>query len=199
MTPWPSGIEILSPRAGFLIGRGANFTSQFGEDGLIATWLEKFHPANKWCFEVGAADGTYLSNTKLLRSQGWTAVLIEADAEKYETLRTLASPSVFTVPKRIQHNSLDPILEKCGAPKQLDLGVIDIDGWDYWAWDGLREFRPRLMLVEFSFRSEEEAEFVPVHDGAGQANYKAILRLGKDKGYEALVKTHCNILFLDTQ
>jgi hypothetical protein len=120
-------------------------------------------------------------------------VLIEAEAEHYEKLRLLASEKVFTVPRRIAHNSLDGILRNCGAPADMDLGVIDIDGMDYWAWHGLRDFRPRLMLVEFAYRSEDEPEFVPVNEG--QANYKAILRLGIEFGYEPLAKTQCNLLF----
>lgn len=197
MIPFLEGVEILSPRAGFLAGRAANYTSQFGEDGLIEASIEEFGAVNRWCFEVGAADGLFFSNTARLRERRWSTILIEGDAERYEKLRELQNEHVWTVPKRIGPKSLDQILAACGAPEYLDFGVIDIDGQDWWIWDGLRDFRPRLMLVEFAYGSESMAAEVPGLDGDGQASYEAILKLGRDKGYEALAKTHCNLLFAE--
>lgn len=196
MVPFTEGNVILSPLAGFLTGRGANYTSQFGEDGLIEACLEEYRAYNEWCFEVGAADGLFFSNTARLREKGWNTVLIEGDAEKYAELQRLESDSVHTIPKRIGPRSLDQILKQCGAPVNLDFGVIDIDGQDWWAWEGMREFRPRLMLVEFEYGSEEKEPFIPDCDGIGQASYKAILELGGAKRYIPLAKTHCNILFI---
>lgn len=198
MKPFNDGIEILAPRAGFLAGRGANFTSQFGEDGLIQACLEKFWCENQWCFEVGAANGTHLSNTAQLRDKGWSCVLIEADEKLYGKLQQLRSDSVFTFHEKIVPQSLDRILKECKAPASPDLGVIDIDGQDYWIWKGLKNFQPRLMLVEFDYKSEEKPDWIPEKDAKGQATYKAILRLGAEKGYMALTKTNCNILFCRT-
>lgn len=197
MTPFNEGVEILSPRAGFLAGCGANFTSQFGEDGLIAACLDHFGTVNRWCFEVGAHDGRFFSNTMRLRDEGWNAVLIEAEAENYEKLRELRTERVRTIPKRIGPRSLDEILKEQGAPKNIDLGVIDIDGQDYWIWDGLREFRPRLMLIEFDYGSEGKGDWIPEQNGKGQASYRAILSLGDSLRYEALAATRCNLLFSD--
>ncbi len=196
MVPFNEGVQILSQRFG-LSGRGGNHTSQFGEDGLIEAALDGIGAKNKWCFEVGAADGLFFSNTARLREQGWKTVLIEGDAERYVELAKLASDSVFTIPKHIGPRSLDRILDECGAPQDLDFGVIDIDGQDYWIWDGLRQFRPRLLLVEFAYATEDHRDEFPECGAIGQATYKAILRMGAEKGYEALAKTHCNLLFVD--
>jgi hypothetical protein len=195
MQPYTDGNKILSPRAGFLAGKGANYTSQFGEDGLIASALAVLGTANRWCFEVGAHDGIFFSNTARLRESGWRTILIEADAEQFEKLRRFKSETVWTIPKKIGPRSLDQILKTCESPADLDFGVIDIDGQDWWAWDGMREHRPRLMLVEFQYASEDQPPFIPECDGLGQANYQAILELGAAKEYEPLAKTNCNILF----
>lgn len=197
MTPYLEGIEILSPRAGFLDRSGANFTSQFGEDGLIGAAIAHLGIANQWCFEVGAADGVFLSNTKRLRDDGWQAVLIEADDEHYQKLRQLASEEVRTVHRKIDRFSLDAILAGAGAPENLDLAVIDIDGQDWWIWNGLADFRPRLMLIEFDYKSEDKGVFIPGEGCPGQASYEAILQLGAALEYEALAKTRCNLLFAD--
>jgi len=199
MVPHPDGVEILSEQGRFLTGFAANYSSQFGEDGLIQKAFERFGTENKWCFEVGAHDGFFFSNTALLREYGWTAILIEADAETYVKLAKIASPMVFTVPRRINCRSLNVILEDKGAPPDIDLGVIDVDGQDYWVWDGLRQFRPRLVLIEYAYATNELDDSVPDPEGSGQATFKAILRLGKEKGYTALARTHCNILFCQSE
>jgi hypothetical protein len=202
MVPYLSNIEVFRPGAEFLTGRGANSTSQFGEDGLIEAALERFGATNRWCFEVGANDGLFFSNTHRLRCAGWDAVLIEADPELFRRLQEQAGSTVRIVHRKIGRDCLDEILFRSGAPADLDLGVIDIDGQDYHAWDGMQKFRPRLMLVEFDYGTdgpEGMSDVVPEIGGEGQASFDAILRLGKSKGYTALAKTMVNLLFVQTE
>lgn len=189
------GVGILDDRARFLIGRKWNYSSQSGEDGLIAACLAEFGSRNQWCFEVGAHDGAHLSNTLYLRNAGWNAVLIEGEAEHFAKLQKYASDKVRTVPKRIDRLSLDRILAEHRAPRDIDVGVIDVDGQDYHIFEWLNDFRPRILLVEFDYQSEDKEEFVPEIDGTGQATFAAIWRLGLDKGYVGLARTMCNILF----
>ena len=199
MVPYSDGVRILCDRASFLSGCGRNYTSQFGEDGLIEVALEEFGAVNRWCFEVGAADGILLSNTHRLRGFGWRAVLIEGDEKNFAELEKQKSHTTFCVHEKIGRESLDRILKECGAPVDLDFGSIDIDGQDYWAWKGLEEYRPRLMLVEFDYASEAGPVVIPGEGKIGQASYAAILELGKEKGYAALAKTNCNILFCQSE
>src|SRR5438132_5987502 len=135
---WPCLLEILDPRGEFLRGKARNVTSQFGEDGLIAATFEKIGTKNKWCFEVGAGDGVNLSNTKVLRDAGWTAVLVEADPRLVGKMRD--SGEHRWVLCHIGPDSLDWILQGYAVPKDLDLGVIDIDGQDYHVFAGLNLF-----------------------------------------------------------
>lgn len=196
MTPF--GERDVYPRGRFLKGCGANYTSQFGEDGLIETAFAEFGIRNRWCFEVGAHNGLLFSNTHRLRCAGWNAVLIEADAERFAELLRNQSGTCHVVHERIEGDALDRILARYGAPAGMDFGVIDIDGQDYWAWEGMREYRPRLMLVEFDYGSDEpEApDTFPERGQAGQASLKAIERLGHEKGYVPLARTICNLLFV---
>lgn len=187
-------LEILDPRGEFLRGRGANITSQFGEDGLIAAALERIGARNRWCFEVGAADGVELSNTKALRDAGWSALLIEADEALYEKLVFEAIPDrVRCMQFRIGPYSLDRLLDAVGAPADLDFGIIDIDGQDYYAFAGLAWHRPRILLVEYN---QQDAEIPPIDGSSGQAGLTAILALGRSKRYVPLARTNVNVLFL---
>lgn len=202
MVPYASNLEVFAPAGEFLAGRGANATSQFGCDGLIEACLEKFGATNRWCFEVGANDGLFFSNTHRLRCDGWNAVLIESDPFAFGRLCDQRSSQVFCIHEKIGPASLDRILADCGAPKNLDLGVIDIDGQDYWAWNGLINYRPRLMLVEFDYGTdgpEGMGNWIPRIGGEGQATFQAMKLLGESKGYTALAKTTVNLLFVLTE
>ena len=173
---------------------GYNTYSQFGEDGLIDKALTLAGETNRWCFEVGAADGVFYSNTLRLRERGWSAVLVESSDKDASLLMRHASDCVHVVHE--QADDMDAILARCGAPVGLDLGVIDIDGQDYWLWHDMQQYRPRVMLVEFHWADGDD--FIPDR-GAGyrkQAGESAMIRLGSDKGYTPVAKTHVNLLFI---
>jgi hypothetical protein len=182
----------------WLEGRVGNIYSQFGEDGFVDAALEHIGETNRWCFEVGANDGRYFSNTLRLREQGWSAILIEAEAVHYEKLKEFRSDKVWTVHEKIDSESLDRILLDCGCPQDLDFGVIDVDGQDYWIWDGLTRFAPRLILIEFEpdeLGSTRDSNYIPPVGGSGQAKLSPIMMLAEAKGYEPLAKTYVNALF----
>lgn len=188
--------EVLDSRFDWLEGRTFNSYSQYGEDGLIEACLERFGTSNKWCFEVGAHDGVYFSNVKKLWDSGWDAVLIEGDADHYKRCCRFESGRVRCINEYIGLASLDRILEECGAPKDLDFGVIDVDGQDYWILQGLQIYRPRLLLVEFGLNNKKDmVSFIPSLRGKGQAPFGPIKELGESKGYVAMARTHVNILF----
>lgn len=181
----------------WLEGKCHDVTSQFGEDGLIAAALEKFGETNRWCFEVGASDGKYLSNTWSLRERGWNSVQIEGDTKNFEALTKGFGEKCFCVQDLVGPDSLDEILTECGVPEDLDFGVIDIDGQDYHVWDGMKKFRPRIMLVEYAHGSNGKGISIPaLDDKHGQASFDAIGQLGVDKGYTAMAFTLVNLLFV---
>lgn len=190
-------VTILDASAEWLAGQQRNDTSQFGEDGLIQAVLTKIGEKHRWCFEVGAGDGLFLSNTKRLRDAGWNAVLIEADGRLATECKRFENDRVRVVHERISSGSLDAILARCGSPKNPDLGVIDIDGQDYWAWKSMT-FQPRVMLVEFGYWNKPEV--IPPEgstDAQLAASFEAIVGLGREKGYTPIVRTYCNVLFVD--
>ena len=177
-----------------LRGKSSNYTSQFGEDGLIAAALQLVGVEHKWCFEVGAADGLFFSNTKVLRDAGWHAVLVESEANKFEKLKRWESGKVMTLQATIgPDETIDSILSVCLAPIDMELVVIDIDSHDYYAWKAMQIHRPRLVLIEFSPYGSDL--FLPLPGAEGQAGLQPILALGREKDYTALAKTYCNVLF----
>lgn len=179
----------------WLQNKAANTYTQFGEDGLIAACLERIGETNRQCFEVGAADGLFFSNTLRLRQEGWSAVLIESGAEQFQKLdRDYGNTSICI---HATATDLDEQIPKAFS-RTPDLGVIDIDGQDYWLWHDMVDIRPRVMLVEIFPRSD--AEPIPKRGAtSGQAGLDAIQALGTDKGYTLVATTLCNAIFIETE
>ena len=184
--------EVFVP---WLRGKALNVYTQFGEDGLIGACLREIGETNRHCFEIGAADGRFFSNTLRLREHGWKAVLIEGDAKQFAALE-----SDFGLESTCIHamcGDLDSLLMTTGIPLEPDLGVIDIDGQDYWLWNDMVLHRPRVLLVEIS----TQGRTMPVPSRGepypAQAGLDAITELGRSKGYRLVATTFCNALFVE--
>lgn len=179
----------------------SNRYSQFGEDGILETIFKLIGIANKWCFEAGASDGIFFSNTRNLVEQGWKAILVESDPEVFQRLLKNATPNCICENVKLEpqgQNSLDGILRRNNAPKDIDLVVIDIDGQDWHIWNSLLEYCPRVVVIEHSIISDEERfrgeDFIPTIGGDGQAGSNAVVKLACGKGYVPIVQTMCNTI-----
>lgn len=180
-------------------------TSQNGEDGIIERIFEIVGATNRWCVEFGAWDGKLYSNTwNLIANHGWTGVLIEGEADRFEDLkRTYAD-----LPQRAHLVNcfvtlepgarLDDLLQREGVPEDCDLLSIDIDGNDWHIWNSLAHFRPRVVVVECNPSIENNVYFVQnygpsIHHGSSML---AHIELGKAKGYELVASTGVNAFFV---
>jgi prepilin-type processing-associated H-X9-DG protein len=193
-------VEILAGGEGWLHEED-NWSeySQFGEDGLIAKVLDRVGTENRYCFEVGAGDGMWLSNTRRLRASGWKALLVEIDGDLVAELMNKALPGDYCVHADVMERGMDAWLSEWKAPQDLDLGVIDIDGFDWHVWDRMVEYRPRVMLVECNAGPTDPPppQVTDSCELADQAGRTAITQLGMNKGYEPVAMTYCNVLFVD--
>lgn len=187
-------VQALVPEAAFLVGEAAREHSQYGEEGIFQALFAKIGTANRWCLECGAGDGVTLSNTKRFRDQGWSAVLIEADGSEFAKLTQHASATVHCVHRKVSGNDLDVLLTEVGAPTDMDLGVIDVDGIDWYLWNEMIVYRPRVMMVECN---HHDHPVPPVGASSGQAGFTAIVELGKAKNYVPVIRTAVNVIFVD--
>lgn len=179
------------PLVPWLQNKASNVYTQFGEDGLIEAVFEKIGETNRQCFEIGAADGVFYSNTLRLRELGWKALLMESDTEKFGNLE-----SQFGKQSVCLHGKFTDLahpLDAAHFDQAPDLGVIDIDGQDYYLWESMT-YKPRVMLVEIH---PDDHEPLPPRNEPGQAGLNVIRRLGESKGYTLVATTYCNALFVD--
>jgi Methyltransferase FkbM domain len=195
----------MAPQVQPLASFAKNITSQNGEDGLLEEIFRRIGEKNRWCFEVGAWDGKHLSNTHVFwRERGWSAVLVECNDESFAGLKrnTQEFPDVRALHRRVMpagSDSLDTILQEAGAPRDIDLVSIDIDGNDYYMLESLQAFMPRVIIIEHNPTIPPEVEVVQ-EQGAPRARFGAsagaLTKLARAKGYGLAANTWCNCIFV---
>lgn len=194
----------MSKASTWLSEYGSNVYSQTGEDGIIAKILEVIPENDKWCVEFGAWDGLVLTNTRnLIESQGYSAVLIEADRRKFHDLQEnyCQRDNVITMNQLVgfaDDDNLDQILGNTPVPVDFDLLSIDIDGNDYHVWKAIEKCRPKTVVIEFNPTIPTDVRFVQSADPSINqgASLLSLVELGKEKGYELVSVLPFNALFV---
>jgi hypothetical protein len=177
-------------------------TSQWGEDGIIEEIFRRIGTRNNVCVEVGAWDGKYLSNTwALWHERNWSALLVEGDAERVqalkESLREFDRVKICGAYVSIDGPlSLDNLLAKHDLPTQLDLISIDIDGDDYHVFDSMRDFQPRVVIVEYNPTVPPEVDLIQVPGEYFGASALSLVKLAHTKGYKLVCCTETNCFFV---
>lgn len=182
-----------------------NIHSQSGEDGILEEILQRLPETSPWAVEFGAWDGKTFSNSyHLIQEHNFSAVMIEANPEKFvELQRTFAAqPRVHCIREFVTFSgdtSLDAILARTPIPREFGVLSIDIDGADYHIWDSLHTYRPRLVVIEFNPSIPNDIQFVQSRDMAVHqgSSLLALVNLGQKKGYELAAVTDLNAIFVE--
>lgn len=198
-----SFFQIQSP----LLEFSKNIASQCGEDGIIEKIFEIISPDNSYCVEFGAWDGKYLSNCwNLIANKGWSGSFIEGNETKFKDLLATHGDNkeVSCLHRFVEfegENSLDNILTSASAPQELDLLSIDVDGTDYFIWESLNEFKPRVVVIEFNPTIPNDVVFVQAKDNSINqgCSLLSLILLGKEKGYELICCTNWNAFFVKSE
>ena len=196
--------NLINNNSTWLLDHKYDVYSQTGEDGIISKILEIIPENDKWCVELGAWDGEYLSNTKyLIKSQDYSAILIEGDKTKFRELQHNYSlhKNVITINQFVgfnKENNLDIILSKTLIPLNFDLLTIDIDGNDYHIWDSLTKYKPKVVIIEFNQTFPTHIPFVqPANPSINHgSSILSISELGRKKGYELVSVLAFNAFFV---
>ena len=188
-----------------LIEYRKNVYSQNGEDGVLDEIFKRINVASsnneKWCVEFGAWDGKHLSNTFHLVEQGWNAVYIEGDKEKYQDLLETVKqyPKIKPINAMVgfeesDSNNLNNLLSGTKIPEDFDLLSIDIDSFDLAVWQCFVG-KPKVVIIEIN--SSIEPGILQWHDGIFcQGNsFSSTIKVAEDKGYMLVCHTG-NLIFL---
>lgn len=183
-----------------------NAYSQQGEDGIVDEILTRIGRAVRsdgWCVEFGAWDGIHLSNTyNLIRNKAYKAVLIEGDRRKFQELcRNIPAETAIKVCEFISFtgsNTLDEVLGRTPIPIDFDFLSIDIDGCDYFIFESLKNYKPKVICIEYNSTIPNDVEFIQPKDFRVKqgASAKSITKLARSKGYTLVATTECNLVFV---
>jgi hypothetical protein len=179
-----------------LLVHGTQCWSQNYEDGMIAEIFRRIGTTSKTFLEIGVGNGTE-NNTTLLLSAGWTGCWIEADPACCASITTQLKkmPEAATRLKLkqafVSPENINALLATLAVPQEIDLFSLDIDLNTYHIWAALKNFRPRVAVVEYnaSFPSDQAWIHPLISDGAWDytqafgASLKAYELLGSRFGY----------------
>jgi hypothetical protein len=173
--------------------------SQGGEDGILVRLFELLGVLDRTFVEFGAWDGQHLSNTAHLRlHHGWQGLLLDADPERVSALVQC---------ELVTAENVNEVFARYSVQRVFDLLSIDIDGNEYWVWQALRSFRPRVLVIEYNvFFGADVRKTIP-YDPKYRwdktlfhgASLGALHKLGREKGY-SLIHTDSyapNAFFVD--
>lgn len=167
--------------------------SQNGEDGVIQELLRRVGVRSEYFVEFGTGSGEQGNCVLLADHYGWNGLFIESAAEDYSRLerKYRSNPRITTLRALVTPTTIEPLLRDAGVPPGFDLLSIDIDGNDFWVWQAMRSFKPRVVVIEYNANLALESQVVMPHDdrhawdgtdyfGASLGAYR---RLASEKGY----------------
>ncbi len=174
--------------------------SQNGEDGILRELFLRLGYHKPFSVEFGAGDGVEGNNTALwLRHYGWRGLMLEGNNEFVARIQDnyRGYGGVRASCEFLTADNIAGVFARNGVPREFDLLSIDVDGNDYWLWDALADYRPRVVVIEMNRIFKPPKLWVmaynPEHawNREGNRNYcgaslESLARLGKRLGYALL-------------
>ncbi len=177
-----------------MIERGYSVYSQYGEDGIIQYLIDVLQLSNKQCCEIGMS-GIVFSNTyNLVENYNWYGVYVEKNKEELDKVKLGIHINLEVEKTGI--NSIDNILKNTKLDKNFDILSIDIDGIDYYIWDGLSTYEPNVVIIEINPFLGYDVDYIN-RGSIFSSSFKSVVELGNRKGYTLVCMTG-NLIFVKT-
>lgn len=178
-----------------LLKYGFKAYSQHDEDGITEEIFRRIGTTNQYFVEFGVGDGLENGTTYCLL-KGWSGAWIDGSAVCVEAIERGFAFLIDAGRLRVRYSfitaeNIEQLFSELDVPEEFDLLSIDIDNNDYWVWQAIRRYRPRVVAVEYnaSFRASVRC-VVPYHPTTiwnytnhFGASLRALEELGVDKGY----------------
>jgi hypothetical protein len=182
--------------------------SQHGEDAFLLRLFAALGAPRKTFLEIGIQDGLECNSANLALNFGWSGVMLEGDpafaAAAQEHYR--AHPNVSVRQAFVTKENVRELLGEAKVDPQADLFSLDIDGNDYWIWEALEDFRPRVVVVEYNDFFGERPITIPYRPEFRHraktpryycgASLTAYARLAQRRGYALVGGESCNAFFV---
>ncbi|MFN2506385.1 MAG: hypothetical protein ABR540_19590 [Acidimicrobiales bacterium] len=167
--------------------------SQNGEDGVLAEIFRRIGTTNRYFVEFGIGNGSEGNSVFLADVLGWSGLFIEGSPGHFTGLhrKYRDREAVATLSALVRPDNVNALFRQSEVPENFDLLSIDIDGNDYWVWEALEAFRPRVVVIEYNGLLKNNACLVQPYDPDWAwdgtefygASLGALRSLGRKKGY----------------
>ena len=178
------------------VARRARLMSNDEEDGITLAILSDIRVTNRTFVEV--ACGSNGGNSGFLALEcGWRGLMVDGDEERLAAARRRFRYADVTFANSfVTKENIDCLLAENGIDGDIDLMSIDIDGNDFWIWEGLTAATPRLIIIEYnSYFGPDKSVVVPYSADFDRHNYinffygasiQAMTKLAARKGYRLI-------------
>ncbi len=126
--------------------------SQNGEDGVLAEIIRRSGAPGRYFVEFGAHTGVENNCAVLADILSWGGLYIEGGADRFAMLerKYRPRPRVRTANAMVTPANVEALFAQHGVPEELDVLSIDVDGSDYWIWEAIVAYRPRIVVIEYN-------------------------------------------------
>jgi len=169
--------------------------SQFGEDGIISEIFKRIGVTNRFFVEFGVEIGLECNTTNLLLNQ-WSGLWIEGSEKFCNSInesfqKEIANHQLTVLNRFITRDNIESIFTEGNVPAEPDLLSIDIDFNDYYVWQAIKKFKPRVVILEYNAVMRPDVAWVVEYNEKATAtgtsyfgaSLKAYEMLGREKGY----------------
>jgi hypothetical protein len=200
-------LERLDPDSDALTRHELAAFSQNGEDGVLVEILRRLGIDHGSFVEIGASSDE-ANCIFLCDVLNWGGLFVDAAPDGHARLeqKYRHRPDVGVVLARVTRDNVDELLRDAGVPPDVTVLSVDIDGNDYWVWEGLQGFTPAVVVIEHNAALDPRRCLVQPYtpdrpwDGSDffGASLGAMQRLGRCKGYRlvAVDLTGTNAFFV---
>jgi hypothetical protein len=143
--------------------------------------------------EVGLRFGAQSNSARLALQESWPGLFIVANHDQFQevTERYRSTWGVHCIHATATSRNIEQLLSEHGVPFNLDVLSIDVHGNDYWLWNAVNRWRPRLVLIEYNANCppsqkwvmQENPDHQPGETNAYGASLASLTALGHKKGY----------------
>jgi hypothetical protein len=172
--------------------------SQNGEDGILRYLFSEIGFRSKLFLEFGFGV-TQNNSLRLMLKEGFGGVFIDGSELSVRRFNKAAESfgikNVKAINTFLNLENLETTILGSGLSKEIDLLSIDVDGNDYWFYEGIRCLSPRIVVIEYNASLGPQLSLSTPYDPLFDRHEKhasgfycgasitALERLGKKKGY----------------
>jgi hypothetical protein len=126
--------------------------SQNGEDGVLAEILARVGFGERFFVEFGAESGREGNCVFLADVANWRGLFMDSNANAFSALQRKyrANDRVQTDHAMVTPANVQQLFAAAEVPHEPALLSIDIDGSDYWVWEAIDDYLPRVLVIEYN-------------------------------------------------